>query len=646
MTTSTVTQGTASPLWKALQGVYMRLKLDEEQTLRADGPDTETTSTVESNPIERLRNIFSLSDFEVDVVLLCAGFAIDTRIRSACAEFCHVPAVEYPTFRLAFNLFEDPHWSALSPMEPLTRWNLLKRSEGFLLDAPLHIDPRILYFLLDVPSLDEDLDLVLRSLNEAPNSSGVELDTQSIFRAVTYWQREGTPRDPILLVGGSRAQRKDLFLNLCLESGRRAYFLDPADLPSDAPGRERIARALSREIALQLAAVLLTTSSISQADALESWVERVEAPIAIEMDTGSPTERMRGLRIEVPQTNLSDRHARWLSDLGPLAETIPNDLHLIAETFQLDGQEIGRIAEEVRQFAPSHGNQDKEALKSLLWTLCRNTARRSMEELATRVETNAWWDDLILPDGQMEVLRQIVNHAKHTDQVHRVWGFNERYSQGMGLSALFAGPSGTGKTMAASLLARELNRDLYQIDLATVVSKYIGETEKHLRRIFDAAERSGAILLFDEADALFGKRSQVRDSHDRYANLEISYLLQRMETYSGIAILTTNMQNAIDAAFQRRLRFIVRFPFPDAESRELIWRRAYPQLAPSSSLNFAKLAQLNVTGGVIRNLAMLSAFAAAKDENEIGMHHVMAAVRTEYSKLDKPLTAAETRGWE
>jgi SpoVK/Ycf46/Vps4 family AAA+-type ATPase len=199
--------------------------------------------------------------------------------------------------------------------------------------------------------------------------------------------------------------------------------------------------------------------------------------------------------------------------------------------------------------------------------------------------------------------------------------------------------------MAAGVLARELDRDLYQIDLATVVSKYIGETEKHLRSIFNAAERSGAILLFDEADALFGKRSQVRDSHDRYANLEISYLLQRMESYRGIAILTTNMQNALDPAFQRRLRFVVQFPFPDAASRERIWRKVFPAAAPTAALDYERLAQLNVTGGVIRNIALLAAFLAAHQQTAITMRNVLDAARTEYAKLDKPLTAAETRGW-
>jgi SpoVK/Ycf46/Vps4 family AAA+-type ATPase len=199
--------------------------------------------------------------------------------------------------------------------------------------------------------------------------------------------------------------------------------------------------------------------------------------------------------------------------------------------------------------------------------------------------------------------------------------------------------------MAAEIIAGELDLDLYRIDLASVVSKYIGETEKNLRKIFDAAEESSAILLFDEADALFGKRSEVRDSHDRYANLEISYLLQRIESYRGVAILTTNMQHALDSAFMRRIRFIVQFPFPDVGARARIWQQIFPAATPVGPLDFDRLAQLNVSGGVIRNIATHAAFLAAEDQTPVDMKHLVAASRTEYSKMDKPLTGAETRGW-
>ena len=199
--------------------------------------------------------------------------------------------------------------------------------------------------------------------------------------------------------------------------------------------------------------------------------------------------------------------------------------------------------------------------------------------------------------------------------------------------------------MAAEVLAGELRLDLYRIDLSSVVSKYIGETEKNLRRVFDAAELGGAILLFDEADALFGKRSEVKDSHDRYANIEVSYLLQRMEEYRGLAILTTNIKSALDTAFLRRIRFVVQFPFPDAAQRAEIWRRIFPSGTPTEGIEVAKLSRLNVAGGNIRNVAINAAFLAAAAREPVRMSHLLRAARTEYAKLEKPLTESETGGW-
>jgi SpoVK/Ycf46/Vps4 family AAA+-type ATPase len=235
--------------------------------------------------------------------------------------------------------------------------------------------------------------------------------------------------------------------------------------------------------------------------------------------------------------------------------------------------------------------------------------------------------------------------VRHRARVYEEWGFAARTARGLGITALFEGPSGTGKTMAAEVLAHALDLDLYRIDLSGVVSKYIGETEKNLAQLFAAAEGSGAILFFDEADALFGKRSEVRDSHDRYANIEVSYLLQRMESYRGLAILTSNLKSALDGAFLRRLRFIVHFPFPDAASRAQIWQRIFPGDTPTRALQPERLAQLNVSGGHIRNIALCAAFSAAERGEPVTMQHVLHGTRLEYAKLEKPLADAEIRGW-
>ncbi|MGW5472331.1 ATP-binding protein [Streptomyces chartreusis] len=242
----------------------------------------------------------------------------------------------------------------------------------------------------------------------------------------------------------------------------------------------------------------------------------------------------------------------------------------------------------------------------------------------------------MLPAEESALLHALAAQAGLRTRVYEDWGFGELTTRGLGVSALFAGPSGTGKTMAAEVLARELRLNLYRIDLSAVVSKYIGETEKNLRRLFDAAEEGGALLFFDEADALFGKRSEVRDSHDRYANIEVNYLLQRMESYRGLAILATNMRSALDQAFLRRLRFVVTFPFPAVAQRREIWAGAFPSHTPTEVLDLDRLSSLPVTGGTIRTIALNAAFAAAADAGPVTMPHVLAAARTEFRKLDLP----------
>jgi SpoVK/Ycf46/Vps4 family AAA+-type ATPase len=236
--------------------------------------------------------------------------------------------------------------------------------------------------------------------------------------------------------------------------------------------------------------------------------------------------------------------------------------------------------------------------------------------------------------------------VRHRLKVYETWGFSAKGRRGLGLSALFVGESGTGKTLAAEVLAHELRLDVYRIDLSAVVSKYIGETEKNLRQVFDAAEEGGVLLLFDEADALFGKRGDVKESHDRYANIEVGYLLQRMESYQGLAILTTNLKSSLDKAFQRRLRFIVNFPFPDGAQREAIWRRIFPPGSPTEGLEHGKLAQLNVSGGSIRNIALNAAFLAAKAGEPVRMRFLAEAARLESHKIERSFSRAEVRGWE
>jgi SpoVK/Ycf46/Vps4 family AAA+-type ATPase len=314
---------------------------------------------------------------------------------------------------------------------------------------------------------------------------------------------------------------------------------------------------------------------------------------------------------------------------------------LLAGQFNLGLAAIHQVAQSVLAEPPKNGQN----IEALLWNACLVRTRPRLDTLAERLEPKATWEDIVLREELVNLLRQIANQVRQRGQVYEAWGFRQRTSRGLGMVTLFAGESGTGKTMAAEVIANDLHLNLYRIDLSAVVSKYIGETEKNLRRLFDAAEDGGAILFFDEADALFGKRSQVKDSHDRYANIETNYLLQRMEAYQGLAILATNMKSSLDDAFTRRLRFIVNFPVPEPKDRQLIWQKIFPPETPLGQLNYERLASFNLAGGSIYNAALNAAFLAAQEDTPVSMRHLLNAIRTEFLKSDRLLDEAKFK-WE
>ncbi len=611
-------------------------------------PAEQATSLLSSEPcfaLQRLEMIFGLSSFERDLLVLCAGADLESRFLSACAAAHQDAGATWPTFGLALSTLDEPHWSAISRARPLLYWRLIEVGGGSLLQARLRIDERILQFLIGVSAVDERLEALVRPLDLSIGANATNRSanlTDAINLAVRHWQRMPVMREPILLVSNHSSTRQSAFLEICRRTNLRPCALHAADIPTTPVEREQFARLWTRESVLSSAALCIQTDDSDSYRNLTLLLNQLETPVAVEVQPGSQAERLEGLRIHLTAMSASERKKIWSEYLGSVAHQMNGYLDRIVDHFHFDEPGIQISALTAREkIAESEGND----AGPIAWNICRKHARRSLENIAQRLEPRGAWDDLVLPAQQMETLRQIVIHVRHRAIVNEHWGFAARYERGLGLSVLFSGTSGTGKTMAAEIIAAELSLDLYRIDLASVVSKYIGETEKNLRRIFDAAEESSAILLFDEADALFGKRSEVRDSHDRYANLEISYLLQRIESYRGVAILTTNMQHALDSAFMRRIRFIVQFPFPDAGSRARIWQRIFPSATPVGLVDFEGLAQLNVSGGVIRNIAMHAAFLAAEDQEAIGMKHLLVASRTEYSKMNKPLTAAETRGW-
>jgi SpoVK/Ycf46/Vps4 family AAA+-type ATPase len=334
----------------------------------------------------------------------------------------------------------------------------------------------------------------------------------------------------------------------------------------------------------------------------------------------------------------------WRDGLASVLPHADEDLaRTLAARFRLDSGQISDAVLVARNRAQAVRRDGEPILPQArdFFAAARQQSAQELSSAATRIESRASWNDLVLPPDALEQLRELCNRVAYSHQVLEQWGFDGRLSYGKGVTALFSGPSGTGKTLAAEVIANELGLDLYRVDIPSVVSKWIGETEKNLDRLFRLADN--AILFFDEADSLFGKRSEVRDAHDRYANVEISYLLQRIETFDGIAILATNVRHHLDEAFLRRLAFVVQFPFPNDEQRQRIWEGIWPARTPlGSDLDFARLARaFKLAGGNVKNVALAAAFAAAAREDVVMMADVLHAVKREYQKLGKRLTDEE-----
>ncbi|MEO7719465.1 MAG: ATP-binding protein [Capsulimonas sp.] len=600
--------------------------------------------------------VFGLSSFERDILLLCAGMELSAGWALLCAEAQGDPTRAYPTFSLALAALPDAHWNALAPTAPLRRAKLIDLSpSSSLTAAPMHIQERVLHFLTGVEYPDERLAGLIEPSRRSDEL--VPSHREVVKKIVAAWSSSGEASAlPVIQLCGDDREAKIMIAHAAAAAiGRGLSIAAPDALPASPADGEAMLRIWEREAALGGLALLIDCDDLDASDATRGaavtrLIERAPGVVFV-----ATRERRRpGLRpvvsFDVRKPTIAEQRVLWRGALGD-AHALNGHVEILTSQFDVGAQTIRAAGAEalaaVAQSAldPDAPEDTAGTFKAAVWDAVRSQARPRLDDLAQRIESHAGWDDLVLPEAQRLILRDIAAHVRQRATVYETWGFAAQGSRGLGVSALFAGSSGTGKTMAAEVIARELRLDLYRIDLSSVVSKYIGETEKNLKRVFDAAEEGGAVLLFDEADALFGKRSEVKDSHDRYANIEVSYLLQRMESYRGLAILTTNLQSALDTAFLRRLRFVVQFPFPDPVQRAEIWRRVFPADAPTHDLDAQKLARLTMAGGNIRNIALNAAFLAADEGAEIGMVHVLRAAQSEYAKLDKTLTDSEVAGW-
>ena len=612
---------------------------DRAPTTRSGGPASNAKGDEDRFALDEVVEAFDLSSFERDVLLMCAGIELDSQLARLVADAVGARG-SAPTFGLAMAALDGAHWSAVTPGGPLRWWRLVRSTGPSVTSTPLWIDERVLHALVGIDDLDRRLEgVVMLGLPIVPLS--VRLTTAA--RQVTVALGDRASATIVQLTGRDAPVRRSVAA-ASVERAGHLVVVAGRDLPDAADDRLELARLLDREAVLGRGAVLIEcTDAGDEATRVIELVRRmVSRPI---VSSNEPIRDLRfdGARIELTDPGIDERIAMWRRALGSSAAHHNGGLSAVATQFMLEADAIRVVADGTFVEEETAGEPGDPA--ATLWEAARIASRPRMDGLAQRIEPAATWDDIVLPGPQLAALHAIAAQVRQRHRVYEEWGFSRKSRRGLGISALFAGSSGTGKTMAAEVIANELRLDLYRIDLATVVSKYIGETEKNLKRLFDAAEGTGAILLFDEADALFGRRSEVRDSHDRYANIEVSYLLQRVETYQGLAILTTNQNQAIDPAFLRRIRFVVHFPFPDAAQREAIWRGIFPTSTPTHELDSQRLAQLSIAGGYIRNVAMAGAFIAADRGEPVGMGDLAEAARMEYAKLERLLTDAELRRW-
>ncbi|MFB7614930.1 ATP-binding protein [Kitasatospora sp. NPDC056181] len=592
---------------------------------------------------DQLAELLGLTPFERDVVLLAAARELDPAVDWLSAVAGAGGQLPGPTFGLALRLFDHAAWDALSPERPLRRLRLVRlEGSGGLTACSLRADERVVNYLKGLDHLDERLADTVVPLEDGGGSVEPSPSQRETARALRAGMRAmaADGRPPVVnLVGPDGPSKQLVAREVAAALGRRLLRVPLPALAASATAATAAgaagatARLWEREVLLSPVALYLDAGDEAGDHGPEAVAEavrlmtRLPGPVFLDSREVWPHLGPGALAVDVAGPTTAEQRAVWTEALGPGGAQLAGEL---AAQFDLDPVALAGVAGSVAGGPPGESVQQRG---HRVWGACLAVSRPRLDLLAQRLELRARREDLVLPEDVTEQLDRIRDQVRRRTLVHEDWGVAGRTSRGLGITALFAGESGTGKTMTAEVLARELALDLYRIDLSAVVSKYIGETEKNLRRLFDAAEHGGAILLFDEADALFGRRSEVRDSHDRYANIEVNYLLQRMESYRGLAVLATNMKGALDHAFSRRLRFVLDFPFPGPVEREAIWQRAF---APGvrCELDHARLARFGLTGGSIHNIALNATFAAAATSEQVAtMPLVLAAVRMECRKL-------------
>jgi ATP-dependent 26S proteasome regulatory subunit len=627
------------------------------------------TSPELSDRLQRLRHMFDLSDFETDTLLVGILPELDLRYQKLFGYLQDDVTRKSPTVSLVIDLLCVSNEERLNvrrvfaPETPVSRYELLRLyDETNYRPSPLparflQVDERIIDYLLGIDRIDRRLRAIVRLVkpdNETDEPVLPDETRQRLEQLVDHFRQEA----PIIqFLGKAGTGRRSAAAMACRQLGLPLMVVDTDRLGEAGQSPESLLNLIFREGRLQHAALYFNRLDALMSDESNAVVARqaFEEELAVyphwvfitgerprQFDTGDNHKPCFYLELPAPNYRLRRKlWARYGNHQAPLANDV--DLADIAGRFRLSGAQIARAAAMARSLALGRDPADGTVTSRDIYAACRQQSGHRLSGLATKLNTVYSWEDIILPPDRIGELHEICDQVHHRHTVYSDWGFERKLSRGKGLNVLFAGPSGTGKTMAAEIMSNELGLDIYRIDLAGIVSKYIGETEKNLDKIFQEGKTANAILFFDEADALFGKRSEVRDAHDRYANIEVAYLLQKMEEYDGMVILATNLRKNMDEAFARRMHFAIEFPQPEENDRRRIWQRAFPAetpLAEETDLEFMAR-QFRITGGNIKNIALGAAFLTAAEGGSVDMPRLIRATRREYQKMGRLCTESE-----
>ncbi len=656
----TTLHSTTDPNYKALLGILGQLE-EQIETRKAENPYCHSVSR-----LERLVSMFHLTAFEKDAILLSMLPELDLKSQRLFGYIQDDVTRRKPTVALSLDLLCPSLYErlsgrqAFSPQGTLLRYQLVNLNDDTpirpapLLAKSLTIDDRICNYLLGFDEIESSLLLFTHRIAPRITFQDIILSDDIKDRLLRFIgaRKEKSHHITWYFYGARGAGKRSTAEAICYKLGVTLLVADTNLILQTSLPFDTAVQLLCREAMLQDAIIYWDNFDVLFNDGLSAKlmiaVEHIRNHPGTTFIAGNEPwninndwQRRTFIPVAFPVPDYSQREQLWRHYLDGQVKETKDIIGSLAGKFKLNGGQIRGAIDIARN--SSLWRDGGIVTVDDLNHACRQKSNKKLIELARKVEPRYIWSDIVLPRDQLEQLKDICNYVTYRHRVYSEWGFHHKLSLGKGLNILFAGPSGTGKTMAAEIIANELGLDLYKIDLAMVVSKYIGETEKNLDRIFKEARDSNGILFFDEADAIFGKRSEVRDSHDRYANIEIAYLLQKMEQYQGIVILATNLRKNIDEAFARRMHFSMEFPLPEEDDRHRIWQKAFPDAAPlADDLDLAFMArQFRITGGNIKNIALSAAFLAAESGGPIDMEKLIRATKREYQKTGRLCTEGD-----